>query len=252
LIVKLNAARQNLLKTKFDTALGILEAFKDLVEDLVLEEKISSGIGEELVKLPEAIIEVFTHQCGNPYIDWRDGNSYNTVQIGNQCWFSENLNFETDYSFYYDNNSENGETYGRLYSWGAANAACPIGWHLPSDGEWTILTDYLIENGYGYGGSGEDIGKSLASKSEWGESPVPGDVGNDIETNNSSGFNALPGGSYDILLGFTFLSRKSYFWSSTTGAGFAYYRRLDFSEPSIFRSYSDRINGFSVRCLKSE
>ena len=68
------------------------------------------------------------------------------------------------------------ETFGRLYTWYAVTdtrGVCPDGWHLPSDAEWATLTAFLTDNGYGYEGSGTDIGKSIAATSEWILDPSP-------------------------------------------------------------------------------
>ncbi|OQY02885.1 MAG: hypothetical protein B6I20_06115, partial [Bacteroidetes bacterium 4572_117] len=157
-----------------------------------------------------------------------DDNMYTTVKIGNQWWMQQNLK-TTHYAYgtaiplvtdntawanlgdnntdkaycYYDNSTANRDTYGALYTYAAATngdsdgttqGVCPTGWHLPSDAEWTELTDYLTNNGYGYGGSGNDIAKSLAATSGWGADDTAGNIGNDQSSNNSSGFSALPGG----------------------------------------------------------
>jgi len=161
--------------------------------------------------------------------DVRDGKIYKTVKIGDQWWMAENLawlpavssptsgsTFENYYYVYgYQGNSvaeakatANFITYGVLYNWTAAmngsmsssanpsgvQGPCPAGWHLPSQAEWIVLSDYLIVNGYGYGGSGDDIAKSLSSKTNWNTSSIPGTPGNDPTSNNSCGFSALPGG----------------------------------------------------------
>ena len=151
----------------------------------------------------------------NVFVDSRDGNYYNTVKIGDQIWMAENLAYLPSvqhpstwssihsryYVFDYSGTNvseakatENYDIYGVLYNWPAASNACPSGWHLPTDAEWTTLNDYLVDNGYGYGGSGDDIGKALASRLFWSSSSHAGDVGNDLLSNNISGFGALPGG----------------------------------------------------------
>jgi uncharacterized protein (TIGR02145 family) len=215
-----------------------------------------------------------------------DGNTYNTITIGTQVWMKENLKttkyndgtaipnitigdvwnyLATGAYCDYDNIPGNSTTYGRLYNWYAVdnNAdtkvasnggknVCPIGWHVPSDAEWTILTTYLIDKGYGYEGSGIDIAKSMAATSGWTTFGTPGTVGNDQASNNSSGFTALPGsGRYDDgkynSIGFC-----SYWWSSsqyTTTT--ACYRAMYYDDSGVGNSYMyHKENGFSVRCLR--
>lgn len=67
------------------------------------------------------------------FTDPRDGQTYATVEIGNQTWFAQNLNYETSNSWTYIDDPANGDIYGRLYTWEAALNACPSGWHLPGD-----------------------------------------------------------------------------------------------------------------------
>ena len=160
-----------------------------------------------------------------------DGNTYNTVTIGSQVWFQENLkttkyndgtaipnvtdntawtNLITGAYCWYNNDETNKNTYGALYNWFAVdnNSAtkvasngsknvCPTGWHIPTDVEWTTLIDFLIINGYNWDGTVTDnkIAKSLASTSGWTTWPIAGTVGNDQASNNRTGFTALPGGA---------------------------------------------------------
>lgn len=114
------------------------------------------------------------------FIDPRDGQEYNLVTIGNQTWFTENLNYASGSGACYDNNSENCDTFGRLYSWSTAYSACPDGTHLPSSFEWEELVTNL---------GGSDIaGGKMKSTTLW-SSPNTG-------ATNESGFSALPGGNW--------------------------------------------------------
>lgn len=257
LIVKLDAAYVKVMDGNYKAACGILGAFINLVEDFVYGGKILPDLGEKLKVGPNAIIESLTHQCGDSIRDWRDGQSYNTVQIDGRCWFSDNLNYETDNSWHFNNNPENGEIYGRLYTNDAAIDACPIGWHLPTKVEWQELWQYLVDNGYGYGGSGEDIAKSMASTSYWNSSSHAGDVGNDQLTNNSSGFNARPGGYYRRISGqnpgeFRFLGQYGYFLSAPDRVSYYYVQLVyhgDWVGPGGPPGEERQWNGYSVRCV---
>jgi uncharacterized protein (TIGR02145 family) len=109
------------------------------------------------------------------YIDTRDGRTYKTTTIGDYTWLAENLDFKTDSgSCYYDNDSLTNHEYGRLYTWQAAQAAVPPGWHLPTTADLKYLYDNL-------GGNGES-----AQICEDG--------------NNYSGLSIIPGGCYDSTL----------------------------------------------------
>ena len=153
--------------------------------------------------------------------------------------------------------TNNYNTYGVLYNWPAALTACPAGWHLPSDVEWTQLENYLANNGYNYdgttGGGKNKIAKSLASASGWDSYSGTGTVGNtDYPAyRNKSGFTALPGGyrSYDGT--FFGIGYTGDWWSSTETNDYASGRNL-FYYGSIFYTLSDnKAYGFSVRCVKS-
>lgn len=195
--------------------------------------------------------QVDEEDCTETFTDGRDKQEYEIVEIGEQTWMAENLNYKTLNSWWYNNSSANGDIYGRLYTWDAACESCPYGWHLPSDSEWTELTDYLINNGYGYGGSGSDIGKSMASTSGWNTSSVSGDVGYDKATNNSSGFTALPGGYRYLNGSFYKLGEYGRWWSSSLSYSNVWGRYLYFSHPWVNRALDYKKKGLSVRCIKN-
>jgi uncharacterized protein (TIGR02145 family) len=221
------------------------------------------------------VSDINNNQLGLPVID---GYEYKTVTIGTQTWMAENLkttkfrngdligtttpatlNISSEsapkYQWAYDGNESNVTTYGRLYTWYAITDirnVCPTGWHIPTDSEWTILTDYLTNNGYGYQGSGSDIGKSMAAKSGWRTDATAGNVGNDQASNNSSGFSALPGGSRWPSGTFVYSGDDGYWWcySVSPMSGVRY---MNFYSSVVSRSYSSGVIGgvgSSVRCLK--
>ena len=151
-----------------------------------------------------------------------------------------------------------------MYNWYTVNSednggknVCPTGWHVPTDTEWTILTDYLTENGYGYQGSGSDIAKSLAAVSGWSASTIVGTIGNNQESNNSSGFTALPGGArdYDGTFGnishLGILLNYGGWWSANEfNSGSGWSRSLYFNEILGYGADDNKNDGSSIRCLK--
>jgi len=219
----------------------------------------------------EASSNIFI-EIPHSFIDSRDGNEYEFLTIGTQTWMVENMAYlpsvypssrGSDSSPYryviaYEGSSvssamatDNYSDYGVLYNWEAAKIACPTGWHLPSDDEWNTLSSYLIDNGYGNDGSGADIGKSMASTSGWNSSTIPGTLGNDQATNNSSGFQALPSGLLDSSGDFSTLGIIAYFWSSTPReSGTAWNRGLGWNYDGLGRGFDYYRVGNSVRCLQ--
>ena len=189
--------------------------------------------------------------CSQPFLDPRDGHEYSVVQIGDQCWMAENLNYNSGTNWCYNNSQGDCDIYGRLYDWYTAVYICPAGWHLPSDNEWTIFETYLINNGYGWEGSGNDIAKSIASDNGWWSASSEGKVGWQQLLNNSSGFTALPAGHRSISGVYFYKGAEANFWSSTqTGCMHAFIRRTSFNATSLYRENPNRTNGFSVRCVK--
>ncbi len=178
-----------------------------------------------------------TSTCtGSVFTDPRDGQSYEIVQIGDQCWFAENLNYHVGNSDCYDNDPANCDTYGRMYDWQTALTACPSGWHLPTDDEWTRMSDHL--------GGASVAGGKLKATILW-ENPNTG-------ANNSSGFSALPGGTTGIGDGrFLGLGYQAEFWTATQiSSTRAWFRRLLFDERSLYRDGPSKRKKLSCRCVK--
>ena len=197
-----------------------------------------------------------------------EGNSYKTVRIGQQCWMAENLRFvrlpdgtpivcgsfeESDEprGYFPNNDLNNVETYGYLLNWPAAMRACPKGWHLPSDAEWTQLTDYVSSQPqYGCDDTGGSNAKALSATTKWAECADKCTVGNDLSANNATGFGALPaGGFYGNSYGY--FGKGTFFWSSTeSGDGKAYKRYIDYNKTSMVRDEYYKYGGGAVRCVK--
>ena len=207
------------------------------------------------------------------FVDSRDGNVYQTINIGNQVWMAENLKYlpsvvgpatgsETSPYYYvygYDGTAadnakatENYDTYGVLYNWPAAmngassstsnpsivQGVCPTGWHLPSDAEWTELTDYL-------GGTSTAGGKLKEKGMTHWMTPNTG-------ATNETGFTALPGGFLSFNGTFNLIAEIAYWWSTTQydSPESAYSRSLGHDSNSFYRHGSNKKNGHFVRCLR--
>ena len=183
------------------------------------------------------------------------------IKIGQQVWTTENLNVDKFRNgdiipeakseeewikaaenkqaawCYYDKDPKNGTKYGKLYNWYAVNdprGLAPLGWHIPSDKDWDVLTDYL--------GGAEKAGAKMKSKKGWIEN------GNG---NNSSGFNGLPGGSRYDVGSFNIIHYFGFWWSSSEyNKSLAWVRDLYFRIDDLSRDSLGKDRGFSVRCLK--
>lgn len=208
------------------------------------------------------------------FIDSRDGNEYNWVQIGDQVWMAENLaylpsvNMVADgsedaagsyyYVYGYDGTNvadakatDNYATYGVLYNWTAAmdgeassttnpsgiQGVCPAGWHLPSDAEWTELTDYL-------GGTSVAGGKLKETGTTHWASPNTG-------ATNETGFTALPGGDRYSSGTFSYIGSHGFWWSATEhGAVAAWDSDVNSADSYVRRNLYGKDVGFSVRCVR--
>lgn len=227
--------------------------------------------------------------CGDSIIDY-DGNSYKTIQIGDQCWMAQDLrvshnpdgspinyvNINADWAgltnsdiafTYYNNDSVLASEYGALYTWAAAandtgisllssdtvQGICPDGWRLPSDNDWKEL-EGASDSQYGF------------PHAEWNLVSWRGfDAGKNLKSNtlwiqnsngdNFSGFSAVPGGYRNGVSGlFSNLGNYSYYWTSTSKLNIdVWARRLAGAYIYSERYESNYLsNGYSVRCVKNE
>jgi len=232
------------------------------ISDLQLQIKIKTDslilLRSELEKLKPAAKPVVTSNNSGKVTQT---GSYKSVKIGTQTWMSVNLNVstfrngdpipqaKTDEEWkkagdneqpawcYYDNDPANGAKYGKLYNWYAVidpRGLAPEGWHVPSDAEWTKLTDFL---------GGDDEGTKMKNTDGWAEN------GNGT---NTSGFSGLPGGLRFNNGAFDYIGGLGYWWSSTEGkTGSAWSRYLDYGYGDVKGGSSGgKRGGFSVRCLR--
>lgn len=169
------------------------------------------------------------------FTDARDKKTYQTVTIGDQIWMAENLAYNSKTACWaFNNDKKLLKSFGYMYTWEMARNVCPTGWHLPSDPEWTILTDYL--------GGLKGAGIKMKSTSGWG------DNGNGT---NETGFNGQAGGSRNGNSSFDYLGVYASWWSSTAfNTGNARFRFLYKGDDNTYRSYSSKRNALYVRCLK--
>ncbi|MDD6092396.1 fibrobacter succinogenes major paralogous domain-containing protein [Hallerella succinigenes] len=174
------------------------------------------------------------------FTDSRDGQTYRTVQIGNQTWMAENLNYHTEGSSCYGDKPANCQKYGRHYTWEAALNACPSGWHLPSMAEFDTLIATV---------GGVDVaGKVLKSKSGWKS---------DGNGTDAYGFSALPAGVHfsddDFGDAGSFGDAGDYanFWSTTEDSRLtADLMSLKYGDDRAYLYDGIQLGRISVRCLR--
>jgi len=233
----------------------ILKKQKEIVENQIEISRLQSAL-----KIKSDSLEIVKKEQSSQSYQVTQIGSFKSVKIGIQTWMAENLNVstfrngdpipqaKTDEEWkkagdneqpawcYYDNDPANGAKYGKLYNWYAVidpRGLAPEGWHVPSDAEWTKLTDFL---------GGEVAGTKMKSTSGWAEN------GNGT---NTSGFSGLPGGYRYYNGSFDDVGGDGNWWSSTEDlTGNAWYRYLNYLNGNVYRYDSNKKNGFSVRCLR--
>jgi uncharacterized protein (TIGR02145 family) len=186
------------------------------------------------------------------------GKVYRTVLINNQCWFRDNLNIgtmingntaQTDNGIIekhcYNDEQVNCDLYGGLYQWNEmmeyapthAQGICPSGWHVPTDYDWRMLSEYL-------GGDSISGGKMKETGFTFWATPNTG-------ATNSSFFSGIGAGNHNAA-GFDYLLRFAYIWSSTIsppGTDYAWSRSLYYNSKELYRATGNVNNSFTVRCI---
>ena len=169
------------------------------------------------------------------YVDSRDGQIYKCIKIGDQIWLAQNFNYEIEGSYCYNNNENHESKTGRLYTWEAAQKACPEGWHLPSDKEWQKLEEHLglsekESQSIDYRGNSQKLKSKL----------------------NALGFNIKMIGCRTYHDGnFLGMNSFTFFWSSTSyKEKYAYKRAFDSKIEGIGRHSHNKKHANSVRYVK--
>jgi uncharacterized protein (TIGR02145 family) len=214
---------------------------------------------------------------GMPTLTDVDGNTYNTIQIGSHCWMKENLktttynngtpipnvtdpddwfDLTTGAYVWYDNDITWKDSYGTLYNWFTTvdpNGLCPTGWHVPTNNEWTDLTDFI-------GGTSSPHGNELKSCRQV-SSPLGGDCNTSehprwnehgtLYGTDDYGFSGLPGGFRSYFGYFVTIGNYGYWWSSTENSSdIAWGRFLGYNYGLLGVDDYNKQRGRSVRCLR--
>ncbi len=170
----------------------------------------------------EVSIKSSKAQTFGKFVDVRDGKEYKTIILGKQEWLATNLNHQTKNSWCYNNEASNCEKYGRLYSYRDAEKACPGGWRLPGENDWTVLLNYA------------------------------GAENNAIELTQGgrTGFNATYAGVRYENGNFNHMGEYGYFWSRARNNEAAWVYTFSPGVPTVHRIRSFPATGFSVRCIR--
>ena len=210
-----------------------------------------------------------------------DGNIYNTVQIGSQCWMKKKLkttayrngtaipnvadtsawsNLTTGAYVWYDNDISWKDSYGALYNWFAVdddNGLCPTGWHIPNESDWTVLGNFI--GGFGWPHANE-LRSCREVNSPYGgycyTSSHPRWAPNNYSPNHGTdywGFSVLPGG-WRITDGtFGLHTSRGFFWTSTPTPDYptdAWYYDFSYYIGYVIVYHADKHSGMSVRCIR--
>ena len=225
-----------------------------IVVDSVELGQVLGSLQSQIVALQNESGDGF--RCGDDVLHY--GYWYNTTSIGGQCWFAENLRNLPEVSPSAEGSDFNPHAYvygyqgvevldakntleyhqfGVLYNFPAVEQwdLCPIGWHVPTDLEWTQMTYSL--------GSQAFAGNLMKTSYE--------DQGAYWEGTNLSGFSGLPGGYRNYYNGSFFSAGSSgNWWSSSPSGSSSWYRFLFSDVGDVYRSSSSQRGGFSVRCVR--
>ncbi len=203
----------------------VLDEYNELRGDNI-KFKVSASSGFSVIKIGTQAwttknLDVTTYRNGDVIPEVQDASAWANLRTGAWC--------------YYGNDASNGTKYGKLYNWYAVNdprGLAPKGFHIPSDADWTVLTDYL---------GGAAAGTKMKSSTGWDSN------GNGT---NSSGFAGFPGGCRFSYGTFYNVGRNGYWWSATENySSLAWIGALSCSSGDVYRLDYSKQDAFSVRCL---
>lgn len=171
--------------------------------------------------------------------DPRDGQKYRLARIADRTWFADNLNFEAEGSFCLDDDANNCMAYGRLYSWEAAQKACPAGFRLPAQADFESL----------WNAAGADYNAGYLLKTNYGWK-------GDTNGNDTLKFGAMPAGNRFDDGTYGNLAKFAFFWSaddSLEGIGPGDARVWYLTNKSMAFGYmsKQKVFAFSVRCVRN-
>jgi len=236
-----------------DVGAGITNGAKHIEWDFAAEHPETFGDQFKIKIIADDGGDIFGVPCpGTPTVIYA-GKTYNTVQIGEQCWLKENLdvgtmidgtqnaaNNGTIEKYCYDNNQANCVTYGGLYQWNeamqytaneGAQGICPNGWHIPTLAEFEALEAVVSSDGNALKAIGQGTGSGAGT--------------------NTSGFSALLAGGRGTDGFFDILGIETYFWISKEAyAAGAFFILLIYNDSNVYLPYYNKAMGFSVRCVK--
>lgn len=198
--------------------------YKSRREDIAPSSCIDVTIGTQI--WTSCNLNVDTYRNGDPIPEVSDPVAWAALTTGAWCWYA--------------NDSANGPIYGKLYNWYAVNdprGLAPVGYHIPTNAEWTTLSNYL--------GGLSTFGAAIkeTGTTHW-RTPNTG-------ATNSSGFTALGASWRDINGTFATLTNEGYWWSSTAfGVGNSYSRFVNFNTATGFNVQNNVKDGLSVRLIK--
>ncbi len=258
-VVTLSGMKANVDKNNNSYFKGQMQALINQLEAFLKNGMIAAAQGQELISKAENAVIL----SDGGFVDSRDGYKYAVVLIGDQLWMAENLratkfNDGTEiplieniiqwsttntpgYCWYANDFETYGSVYGALYNWYAVKTGKlnPVGWHVPSDAEWTILIDFL--------GGEEVAGGKLkeAGTTHW-LSPNDG-------ATNESGFTALPGDARYYMREYYFIGSHAHWWTSSedyADSDKAWLRWLVYDSYYALRMSANKHYGLSLRCIK--